>query len=94
MTLKNTISNINENWTDIYHALHYVHQENIPHQAIRLLKHIEKQQVTTIGNLAAHLSVSHNTASEHIKRLIKKAWYHDRSNFTESIFFVIFNDGI
>ncbi|WP_062049089.1 MarR family winged helix-turn-helix transcriptional regulator [Bacillus sp. JCM 19034] len=74
MTLKNTINNINQNWTDIYHALHYVHQENLSHQAIRLLQHIEKKQETTIGDLANYLGVTHNTASEHIKRLIKKGF--------------------
>ncbi|AKS37369.1 MarR family transcriptional regulator [Anoxybacillus gonensis] len=72
MQLDNMIETINEQWTDIYYLLHYVHDDNITHQAIRLLQHIEKNKETTIGDLAKHLSVSHNTASEHTKRLIKK----------------------
>jgi MarR family transcriptional regulator, organic hydroperoxide resistance regulator len=66
------IEDINEKWTDIYYLLHYVHEDNITHQAIRLLQYIEKNEEATIGDLAKHLAVSHNTASEHIKRLIKK----------------------
>jgi DNA-binding MarR family transcriptional regulator len=72
MTIEKSITHINENWTDIYHHLHYVHHENISHQAIRVLQCIEKKSETTIGDLAAYLQVSHNTASEHIKRLIAK----------------------
>ncbi len=72
MQLDNMIETINEQWTDIYYLLHYVHDDNITHQAIRLLQHIEKNKETTMGDLAKHLSVSHNTASEHTKRLIKK----------------------
>jgi DNA-binding MarR family transcriptional regulator len=72
MQLDNMIEAINEQWTDIYYLLHYVHDDNITHQAIRLLQHIEKNKETTIGDLAKHLNVSHNTASEHTKRLIKK----------------------
>lgn len=74
MTLNKSISIINQNWTDIYHLLHYAHQENISHQAIRLLQHIEKKNKATIGDLATYLGVTHNTASEHIKRLIKKGF--------------------
>ncbi|ERN53944.1 MarR family transcriptional regulator [Alkalihalophilus marmarensis] len=74
MSLNDTINNINQNWTDIYHLLHYAHQENISHQAIRLLQHVEKKKETTIGDLATYLGVTHNTASEHIKRLIQKGY--------------------
>ncbi|RKL65873.1 MarR family transcriptional regulator [Salipaludibacillus neizhouensis] len=93
MTLKNTINNINQNWTDIYHLLHFVHQENISHQAIRLLQHIEKKQKTTIGHLATFLGVTHNTASEHIKRLIKKGYVSkERSIVDERKVFVILTE--
>ncbi|MFC0562202.1 MarR family winged helix-turn-helix transcriptional regulator [Halalkalibacter alkalisediminis] len=90
MTQKNTVNNINQNWTDIYHLLHYVPQENISHQAIRLLQHIEKKQETTIGDLATYIGVTHNTASEHIKRLIKKGFVSkERSIEDERKVFVI-----
>jgi MarR family transcriptional regulator, organic hydroperoxide resistance regulator len=72
MQIDDIIEMINEQWTDIYYLLHYVHEDNITHQAIRLLQYIEKNKEATIGDLAKHLAVSHNTASEHIKRLIKK----------------------
>ncbi|BDG49178.1 MULTISPECIES: MarR family transcriptional regulator [Parageobacillus] len=72
MQIDDIIEMINEQWTDIYYLLHYVHEDNITHQAIRLLQYIEKNKEATIGDLAKHLAVSHNTASEHIKRLMKK----------------------
>ncbi|GAE37185.1 MarR family winged helix-turn-helix transcriptional regulator [Halalkalibacter akibai] len=93
MTLKNTLNNINQNWTDIYHLLHCVHQENISHQAIRLLQHIEKKKETTIGDLATYIDVTHNTASEHIKRLIKKGLVtKERSVEDERKVFVILTE--
>lgn len=66
------INKLNQQWTDIYYSLHYKQKDNISHQAIRLMRHIEKQGEATIGALAEYLSVSHNTASEHTKRLIQK----------------------
>ncbi|KUP37798.1 MarR family winged helix-turn-helix transcriptional regulator [Bacillus halotolerans] len=68
----NFINKLNQQWTDIYYSLHYKQKDNISHQAIRLMQHIEKQGEATIGALAEYLSVSHNTASEHTKRLIQK----------------------
>jgi len=84
MKLNTFIQTINDQWTDIYYYLHYVHKENITHQAIRLLQYIEKNEEATIGDLAKHLDVSHNTASEHIKRLIQKGYVtKQRSNQDE-----------
>ncbi|PJZ01557.1 MarR family transcriptional regulator [Bacillus vallismortis] len=68
------ITKLNQQWTDIYYLLHYKHKDNISHQAIRLMQHIEKRGEATIGALAEYLSVSHNTASEHTKRLIQKGF--------------------
>jgi DNA-binding MarR family transcriptional regulator len=93
LTLKTTLNNINHNWTDIYYLLHCVHQENISHQAIRLLQHIEKKEETTIGDLATYIDVTHNTASEHIKRLIKKGLVSkERSVEDERKVFVILTE--
>jgi DNA-binding MarR family transcriptional regulator len=72
MQMDDMIETINEQWTNIYYLLHYVNKDNLTHQAIRLLQYIEKNGEATIGDLAEHLAVSHNTASEHTKRLIKK----------------------
>ncbi|MDV2686838.1 MarR family transcriptional regulator [Alkalihalophilus lindianensis] len=95
MTLNKTIKTINENWTDIYHLLHYVHQENISHQAIRLLQHIEKKKEITIGDLATYLGVTHNTASEHIKRLIKKGFVSKERSVEDErkVFVILTKDG-
>ncbi|MBO8155704.1 MAG: MarR family transcriptional regulator [Bacillaceae bacterium] len=68
------IEQLNEHWTDIYYCLHYKHKEKITHQAVRIMQHIKKNQDVTVGLIAKKLSVSHNTASEHIKRLIKKGY--------------------
>lgn len=74
MKFKNTIKMVNQDWTDIYYLLHYVHQENISHQVIRLLQYTEKNKNVTVGDLAKHTNISNNTASEHIKRLIQKGF--------------------
>ncbi|GAA0459881.1 MarR family winged helix-turn-helix transcriptional regulator [Alkalibacillus silvisoli] len=72
MENENTAIEINKNWTDIYYLLHYRHLENLSHQAIRLLQHIKKRGNCSVSDLAELLGVTHNTASEHIKRLTSK----------------------
>lgn len=66
MKLENAIKEIDEQWTDIYYLLHYIEKDNLTHQAIRLLQYIDKNNDTTIGNLAKHINTSANTASEHV----------------------------
>ncbi|MDQ0272836.1 MarR family winged helix-turn-helix transcriptional regulator [Cytobacillus purgationiresistens] len=70
--MKESIALINQYWTDIYFHLHYAHKDKITHQAIRILQLVEKQERIGVGEVASYLDVSHNTASEHIKRLIEK----------------------
>ncbi len=41
---------------------------------VRILQHIDKKGEATVGDVAKHLRVSHNTASEHVKRLMKKGF--------------------
>lgn len=65
---------INDYWTDIYYHLHYPHNEKITHQVIRILQHVQKQENVGIKEIASHLSISQNTASDHIKRIIKKGF--------------------
>ncbi|MCY9162678.1 MarR family transcriptional regulator [Bacillus atrophaeus] len=72
MEIDQSVNQLNLQWTDIYYSLHYKHEDNISHQAVRLLQYIDKNSESTIGNLADCLSISHNTASEHTKRLIQK----------------------
>lgn len=65
---------LNKYWTDIYFHLHYAHEEKLSHQAIRIMQLIEKREGIAVGDIAAFLHVSPNTASEHVKRLIEKAY--------------------
>ncbi|UTR13146.1 MarR family winged helix-turn-helix transcriptional regulator [Salipaludibacillus sp. LMS25] len=65
---------LNEEWTDIYYALHYPHNDKITHQAARILQHVKKGENLGIKDVACYLSISQNTASEHIKRLIDKGY--------------------
>jgi DNA-binding MarR family transcriptional regulator len=66
------IALLNHLWTDIYYQLRYNHQEKIPHQSIRILQVIHKEEEVGIKEIAEAIQVSHNTASEHIKRLFEK----------------------
>ncbi|CAI8744014.1 MULTISPECIES: MarR family winged helix-turn-helix transcriptional regulator [Bacillus] len=66
--------NINQNWETIYYHLRYEYEDNLSHQAIRILQIISRETETTIGKVASELGLSHNTASEHVKRLIQKGF--------------------
>ncbi|WP_026585051.1 MarR family winged helix-turn-helix transcriptional regulator [Bacillus sp. J33] len=66
------IALLNHLWTDIYYQLRYNHQEKITHQSIRILQVIQKEEEVGIKEIAEAIQVSHNTASEHIKRLLEK----------------------
>ncbi len=68
------IVQINQLWTDIYYQLRYNHQEKITHQSIRILQVIQKEDEVGIKEIAEAIQVSHNTASEHIKRLLEKSY--------------------
>ncbi|MGM0844989.1 MAG: MarR family winged helix-turn-helix transcriptional regulator [Bacillota bacterium] len=68
------ITKLNSYWTDIYYHLHFSHKEKITHQVIRILQHIEKNNGIGIGEVANYLNVSHNTASENVKRIIQKGY--------------------
>ncbi|MGE6256906.1 MarR family winged helix-turn-helix transcriptional regulator [Heyndrickxia sporothermodurans] len=63
---------LNQYWTDIYFHLHYPHKEKISHQAVRILQLVDKRENIGINEIASYLQVSHNTASEHVKRMIEK----------------------
>ncbi|MBG9548421.1 MarR family transcriptional regulator [Cytobacillus firmus] len=74
------IKDINQYFTDIYFNLHPSQEENISHQSVRILQMVQKRQCVMIRDIAEHLSVSHNTASEHVKKLVDKKWlYKERS---------------
>ncbi len=65
---------LNQYWTDIYFALHYLHEEQISHQAVRILQLIEKTNLNNVGHIAEYLKISHNTASEHVKKLVNRGY--------------------
>jgi len=65
---------LNQYWTDTYFHLHYPHKEKISHQMVRILQLVDKQEGTGINEISSHIGVSHNTASEHAKRIIEKGY--------------------
>lgn len=65
------VSEIAKHFAEIYYFTHRPHEEALPHQAVRLLQHLEMRGGLTVGELAGLLGVNHNTASEHVKRLQK-----------------------
>ncbi|PNK22285.1 MarR family transcriptional regulator [Bacillus thuringiensis] len=66
------VKQINESLTDLYFYLHYKHEEKLTHQNVRCMQTVKKQKEVTIKDLSEVLDVTHHTASEHTKRLIKK----------------------
>ncbi|WP_274365174.1 MarR family winged helix-turn-helix transcriptional regulator [Paenibacillus thermotolerans] len=65
------VPEIAKHFAQIYYYTHRPHEEALPHQAVRLLQHLEMRGALTVGELAGLLGVNHNTASEHVKRLQK-----------------------
>ncbi|AJS58309.1 MarR family winged helix-turn-helix transcriptional regulator [Paenibacillus sp. IHBB 10380] len=82
--MNNKIALLNQYWTDIYYYLHYPHEEIVTHQIIRILQLVDKQVDVGINEVAASLKVTHNTASEHVKRIIEKNYlFKKRDTFDE-----------
>ncbi|KIL43181.1 MarR family winged helix-turn-helix transcriptional regulator [Jeotgalibacillus campisalis] len=67
-----TTNQLNQYWTDIYFHLHYPHKEKISHQVVRILQLVDKIDGVGVNDIASHIQVSQNTASEHVKRIIEK----------------------
>lgn len=68
------VKQLNRYWTDIYFYLHYPHGDKITHQAVRILQLLDKQPSVGVNEVAVALQISHNTASEHVKRLMEKKY--------------------
>ncbi|UII54384.1 MarR family winged helix-turn-helix transcriptional regulator [Cytobacillus spongiae] len=66
------IEQLNECFTDIYYYLHEEHHEKITHQAVRILQQVLKEDEVSVKDVAVRNGISHNTASEHVKRLLVK----------------------
>lgn len=65
---------LNKYFTDIYYYLHPKHQQIISHQSVRILQIIQKEELVTVSDIANALNISHNTASEHVKKLEYNGW--------------------
>ncbi len=70
------IDEINRYFSDIYFELHPEQQETISHQSVRILQMVQKKQFVMVRDIAEHLSISHNTASEHVKKLVNNGWLY------------------
>lgn len=70
--MTSNVKRLNEYWTDIYFHLHYPHTDKISHQVIRILQLVEKKEKIGVSEVATYLQISHNTASEHVKRMVEK----------------------
>jgi len=78
--LQNKVSLLNKYWTDIYFYLHYPHKDKISHQVIRILQFVEKKENVGVNDIASYLQINHNTASEHVKRIIDKDYLIKKRN--------------
>ncbi|WP_377915014.1 MarR family winged helix-turn-helix transcriptional regulator [Bacillus songklensis] len=78
-----SVDSINKAWTDLYYYLHYKHEESLTHQNIRCMQTIEKNKRVTIQLLSEVMGISHNTASEHIKRLMQKGYVQKERNLED-----------
>lgn len=65
---------LNECFASIYYYLHPTQQQNITHQSVRILQLIQKEEGVTVRKIADAFQISHNTASEHIKKLEQQGW--------------------
>ncbi|NIA58903.1 MarR family transcriptional regulator [Bacillus pacificus] len=74
------MKDINQHWESIYYHLRYEYEDNLSHQAIRILQIISHEKDITIGKVATELTLSHNTVSEHVKRLIQKGYIMKERN--------------
>ncbi|MEK5231952.1 MarR family transcriptional regulator [Lysinibacillus sp. FSL K6-0232] len=68
------INEINSYFTTIFYHLHTTHEDVISHQSVRILQMIQKEDEVTVRAIAGLLNISHNTASEHVKKLERHGW--------------------
>lgn len=90
------IQKLNRYFTDIYYHLHPAQTDKLTHQALRILQQIQKEPKTTITDVANRANISHNTASEHVKRLIQKGFLQKARNKNDEriVFLTLTDDGI
>lgn len=86
---------LNDYFTDIYYYLHPNHEYSISHQSVRILQIVQKETAVTVKFLADALTISHNTASEHVKKLEQKGWIQkERSEIDQrKVYLKLTDDG-
>ncbi len=87
------MNHINDHFTNIYYYLHPEQQASISHQSVRILQFIQKEQDVTVRKVADALQISHNTASEHIKKLeLQGLVSKERSSVDQRIVNILLTD--
>lgn len=69
-----SVQQLNAMYMNIYRQLRFTYQDKLTHQAVRILQTIRLEKEVHVSRIAETLGVSHNTASEHVKRLIQKGY--------------------
>ena len=84
------MKHLNNYFTTIYYYLHPEQQNpSISHQSVRILQYIQKEKHVTIGDIAISFNISHNTASEHVKKLERNGWVvKERSSHDQRIVYI------
>ncbi|WP_396218727.1 MarR family transcriptional regulator [Exiguobacterium sp.] len=59
----------------IYNRLQSRFKENLSHQSVRILQQIHLRRNPTIKQIAEAFRLSHNTTSEHVKKLEKLGYF-------------------
>lgn len=85
---------LNEHFSTIYYYLHPEQQNpSISHQSVRILQCVHKEKHVTIGDIAIFFNISHNTASEHIKKLERNGWVvKERSSDDQRVVYIRLTD--
>lgn len=71
---------ISSDFAKIYYQLHPRFEENLSHQSVRILQHIQFTRNPTIKEIAEAFRLSHNTTSEHVKKLEKLGYIEKKRN--------------
>ncbi|WP_368914834.1 MarR family transcriptional regulator [Exiguobacterium acetylicum] len=64
----------------IYNRLQSRFKENLSHQSVRILQHIQVATNPTIKEIAEAFRLSHNTTSEHVKKLEKLGYIEKKES--------------
>ncbi|WP_035397104.1 MarR family winged helix-turn-helix transcriptional regulator [Exiguobacterium sp. OS-77] len=71
---------ISADFAKIYYQLHPRFEENLFHQSVRILQYIQFAMNPTIKQIAEAFRLSHNTTSEHVKKLERLGYIEKKRN--------------